>query len=280
MNFLALIITWLNVLTNAVGKFLLCWVPFVPGWLSNTIISAVVGVILLIIFKYISNQTAIGKVKDSIKANMLALRLFKDSMVVTLQSQGKVFKGAGLLLFYSLKPMLVMMVPVCFILAQMGLWYQSRPLRPAEEAIVTIQLSEKIESDFPDVIINCNRFATVETGPVRVLSKKQIHWKIKGVEKGNHKITFNIADQQFEKQLAIGDGFMRLSAMRPGWNWSDILWHPAEKPLAADLAVESISIDYPERISKTSGTDWWVIYFFIASMVFALLLKPILKVKI
>lgn len=279
MSFLALIITWLNVLMNAAGRFLLCWLPFVPGWLSNTIISAVVGVILLIVFKYISNQTAIGKVKDSIKANMLALKLFKDSMSVTFQSQGKVFKGAGMLLFYSLKPMLIMIVPVCFILAQMGLWYQNRPLMPGEEALVMMQLSQ-IEGDLPDVIINCNSAAIVETGPVRIFSKKQIYWKIRAIEKGNHIIAFNIGDEQFEKQLAIGDGFMRVSSMRPGWNWSDILWHPAEKPLTPDSAVASVSIDYPERGKKIAGIDPWLIYFFIASMVFALLLKPILKVKI
>jgi len=279
MSFLVLIITWLNALMNAAGRLLLCWVPFVPGWLSNTIISAVVGVIMLIIFKYVSNQTAIGKVKDSIKANMLALKLFKDSVSVTVQSQGKVFKGAGLLLFYSLKPMLIMIVPVCFILAQMGLWYQSRPLMPGEEALVTMQLSET-EGDLPEVIINCDPVAVVETGPVRVLSKSQIYWKIRAVEKGEHIIAFNTGDEQVEKQLAIGDGFVRLSSMRPGFNWSDMLWHPAEKPLAADSAVKSVSIDYPERGKKIFGVDGWLIWFFIASMVFALLLKPTLKVKI
>jgi len=30
----------------------------------------------------------------------------------------------------------------------------------------------------------------------------------------------------------------------------------------------------------TSGSDWWIAYFFIASMVFALMAKPFLKVKI
>ena len=48
----------------------------------------------MIIFKYTSNQKAIGRVRDHIKANMLALKLFKDDMSVTFKSQGRVFGGA------------------------------------------------------------------------------------------------------------------------------------------------------------------------------------------
>ncbi len=93
MSFLAQIITWINVVTNGLGRFLLAPIGALPGWLSNTLISAVIGVVLLVIFKYTSNQKAIGKVRDSIKANMLALKLFKDSISVALESQDKTIKG-------------------------------------------------------------------------------------------------------------------------------------------------------------------------------------------
>ncbi len=80
--------------------------------------------------------------------------------------------------------------------------------------------------------------------------------------------------------MAIGGGFMRVSAMRPGWQVSEILLHPWEKPFGPDSRVQSIAIGYPDRISKTSGTGWWLIYFFVASLFFALVFKPILKVRI
>ena len=86
-NLLAQIVVWLNTLTNALGRLLLAPpISSLPCWLSNTIISAVVGLLLLIIFKYTSNQHAIAQVREKIKANMLALRLYKDSMAVTFRS--------------------------------------------------------------------------------------------------------------------------------------------------------------------------------------------------
>ncbi|MHC4457164.1 MAG: hypothetical protein ACYS0I_08740 [Planctomycetota bacterium] len=280
MDFLAQIVTWINVPINAAAKVLFIPVKFVPGWLSNTIIAAVTGVILLIIFKYTSNQSAIGRIRDDIKANMLALKLFKDSMVVTLQAQGRVFRGAFLLFIYAIRPMLVMIVPVSLLLAQLGLWYQSRPLLPGEETVVTMKLNDNIETPWP--IVSLEPISTVEVtmDPVRAFSKHEIYWKIKANESGYQHIVFNIDQQQIEKELAVGDGFMRVSIQRPGWHASDILLHPWERPFGPDSAVQSISIDYPNRLSKTSGTGWWLIYFFIASMVFAFIFKPFLKVKI
>ncbi|MFC1739036.1 hypothetical protein ACFL1G_08315 [Planctomycetota bacterium] len=280
MDFLSLITTWVNVPMNALGKILLAPVAVLPGWLSNTIISAVVGVMLLLIFKYTSNQKAIALVRDSIKANMLALKLFKDSMLVTMKSQGLLFKAAFQLLFYALKPMLVMIVPVSLILAQMGLWYQYRPLRVGEKALITMQLNSKPDSPLPMVSIDALPSAEVRTGPVRISSEDQICWEIKAIENSKESVVFKVGSELIEKELIVGDGFERLSVERPAWNFSNILLHPKEKPFRPDSVVQSISIDYPERLSLTSGTDWWLVYFFIASMVFALIFKPFLKVRI
>ena len=281
MNLLAQIISWINVPINLLARFLLAPViAGLSGWLSNTIISALTGLVLLAIFKYTSNQRAIGRVRDDIKAHMLALKLFKDSIAVTLQSQGRLFKGAFLLLFHAVRPMLVMIVPVSLLLAQLGLWYQSRPLQSGEQTIVTMKLNDNIDSPWPNVDIEPAPAAEVVTGPIRIFSKRQICWEIKARENGYHRIVFDTDGRQIEKELAIGDGFMRVGTERPGWNWGDILLNPQEKPFSPDSVVQSISIDYPDRSSKFFGIPFWLIYFFVASLIFALIFKPFLKVRI
>jgi uncharacterized membrane protein (DUF106 family) len=279
-DFAAQIVRWINVPANFAGRFLLCVIGELPGWLSNTIISAVAGVLLLIIFKFTSNQRAIGRVRDDIKADMLAIKLFKESMSVTLKCQAGIFAGAVRLLFHSIRPLLVMVVPVSLLLAQMGLWYQSRPLRVGEEAVVTVELNDAVNSPWPEVSIEPKQAAEVTVGPVKVLSKRQVYFKISALDVGYHRLGFWVDGQRVEKELAAGEGFMRVSAKRPGWSWTDILMHPAEKPFGPDSVVRSISIDYPNRLSRTSGTDWWVVYFFVVSMFFALMFRPFLRVRI
>src|SRR5919109_2369001 len=142
MDLLTRIVVWLNALANAAGRILLAPVAYLPGWLSATLVAAITGVVLLVVFKYTSNQRAIKRVRDDIKANLLALKLFKDSPAVTLSAQGCVFRGAFLLMIYAIVPMLVMALPVCLMLGQIALWYQARPLTVGEEALVTLRLKE------------------------------------------------------------------------------------------------------------------------------------------
>jgi len=280
MGFFVMLITWVNVVTNAIGGFFLAPVASVPGWFSITVISAVLGVFLLVIFKYTSNQKAIGHVRDDIKANLLAVKLFKDSFSVTFRSQGNVFCASFKLLFYSIVPMLVMIVPVILIMAQMSLWYQACPLLPGDEpVIVRLKLNDNLDT-FPQVALESLPAARTIIGPVRVFNKKEIFWKIKPVDEGNHNLIFHIGDRRYEKQLAIGEGFMRLSPKRPGADFADILLYPLEKPFTSDSPVHSISINYPERDSRINGTDWWIVYFFVVSMIFAFMFKPLIKVRI
>ncbi|NOQ85333.1 MAG: hypothetical protein GQ554_00440 [Deltaproteobacteria bacterium] len=280
MGFLVQLITWVNVVTNTIGGLFLAPVASVPGWLSITVISAILGVFLLVIFKYTSNQKAIGQVRDDIKANLLAVKLFKDSFSVTFRSQARVFCASFKLLFYSIVPMLVMIVPVILIMAQMSLWYQARPLLPGDKpVIVKLKFNDNLDT-LPQVVLESLPAARTIIGPVRVFTKKEIFWKIKPVEDGSYNLIFHIGDRRYEKQLAVGEGFMCLSSKRPGADFADILLYPLEKPFTYDSPVHSISINYPERNSRIYGTDWWIVYFFVVSMIFAFMFKPLLKVRI
>ena len=116
MHILTPIVVWLNRGANALGRFFLAPIGVLPGWLSATIVAAATGVLLLLVFKYTSNQRAIKQVRADIKANLLALRLFKDSAVIALYAQAAIVRGALWLAVYALVPLLVMAVPVLLIL--------------------------------------------------------------------------------------------------------------------------------------------------------------------
>jgi hypothetical protein len=242
--------------------------------------SAAVGVLALIVFKYTSNQQAIGRVRDDIKANLLAVKLYKDSFSVAMKSQARVLAGACRLLLYSLVPMLVLIGPVCLVLAQMGSWYQARPLRP-EDGQVTVQLKVKgAPGILPPVTLDPLPAARLLAGPVRVSGRGEIYFKLRPLENGTHTLIFHVGDGRYEKQMAVGEGFMRVSPQRPGASLWDVLMYPLETPFASEDLVQSISIAYPPRESRIYGTDWWVVYFFLASTAFAVLCKPFLKVRI
>ncbi|MCY2928365.1 MAG: hypothetical protein NTV86_02515 [Planctomycetota bacterium] len=276
---LAQIAAWLNLAANALGKPLLAFVGVMPGWLSATLVSAPLGLVLLVVFKYTSNQRAIRRVRDDIKAHLLAIKLFPDSLWVTLCAQGRVLRGALLLLVLAIVPVLVMALPVTLFLGQLGLWYQSRPLRAGEEAVVTMTLNGA-GPDWPAVSLAPSPGAQATIGPVRILSRRELCWNLRARENGYHRMEFLVDGQPVEKELAVGEAFMRTSVQRPGWQWPAILLNPAERPFPPASPVRAIQIDYPDRASWTSGTDWWMAYVFAASMVFALCFRSFIKVNL
>ncbi|MBW1897518.1 MAG: hypothetical protein JRI61_00495 [Deltaproteobacteria bacterium] len=280
MDFVITLLVYTNLFVNKLGEFLLSPIALLPGWVSITIISAFLGIVLLFIFKYTSNQKQIASIRDSIKADMLAIRIFKNSTFVIFKAQTRVFFASFKLLFHSIVPMLVMIVPVSLTLAQMGLWYQARPVRLTDDSVIVKLSLNQNTVEWPKVKLRCRPAAVKTVGPVKVWSKKEIYWKIKPVKNGYFPLVFEVGEQKIEKQLAIGDGFMRLSSKRPGPVLGDVILYPLEKPFQADAAVQSVTIDYPARNSKINGTDWWIFYFFIVSLVFALIFKPFLRVRI
>jgi hypothetical protein len=275
------VIVWLNALTNPLGQILLAPAALLPGWLSATLVSVVTGVLLLAVFKYTSRQRSIKAVRSDIKAHLLALKLFKDSPRVTLRAQGRVMWGACRLLALSIVPMLVMLLPVCLLLAQLALWYQSRPLKVGDEAVITVKLGGKPGDPLPAVQLQPNEALETTVGPVCVLSKREICWNVKATNAGDHRLTFLVDGKPVTKELAVGDGYMRVSTERPEWSWSDALLHPSEEPFAPDAPVQSITIDYPERTSwKILGIEPWILYWFAVSMVAGLASRRMLNVHI
>jgi hypothetical protein len=279
-DLLARLVVLLNALANLLGRYTLAPLAVLPGWLSATLVAAVTGVLLLVAFKYTSNQRALGRVRADIKAHLLALRLFKDSAAVAVRAQGHILLGAFQLMLLAIVPMLVMALPVCLLLEQLGLWYQSRPLPVGEEAVVTVQLAGDAAAPWPDVRLQPTAAVESAVGPVRMFSQRALCWNVRARQAGYHRLVFVVDGRPVEKEVAVGDGFMRVSARRPAREWSDALLHPAEEPLGPDAPVRSIDIEYPDRPSWTSGTDLWVYYWFGASMVAALCFRPFLNVKL
>ena len=112
------------------------------------------------------------------------------------------------------------------------------------------------------------------------MSKREVCWNIKPLENGHHQLLFRAGDESIAKDLAAGDGLMRVSAQKPDWNWLDALMYPAEEPFVPHSLVRSIEIAYPKSSSWATGADRWVIYWFAVSMLTAFCFRRTLRVNL
>ena len=151
MNAAASVIAALNTVSNALFALVFAPVDRLPGWLSITLISAVLGVVIFVIFMYTANRSAFSRVVDTIMASILAVFLFRDNIGVTMRSEARLLVCSVKLLWYSLFPVLIMSLPLIFVLAQMAALYQFRaPVPGSETVLVTMKLQEQ-QGEWPAI---------------------------------------------------------------------------------------------------------------------------------
>ncbi len=279
-------IVLLNQIANAVCSFLLAPLGRFPEIPGAFVVAVLTGILMLIAFKYTSDQKAIKHVRNGIKAELLALSLFKDSVAVSLGSQWRIITGALKLIQLSLIPIGCMVIPVTLLLGQLSLWWQARPLHIGEEVVVTLALQGTARSEWPKIELTSNPGMEVTSGPFRVLSRREMCWELKAHTAGCHQLVFEVDGRKIQKEIAVGERAMRVSVSRPEWNWSEILLHPAELPFGPIDAVKSIAVQYsPDTVWVTGRYSSfvfhsWIVFWFLGSSIAAFCFSGVLKVNL
>lgn len=273
---LAPLLAWLNPLFTSAGNALYTLLDPLPPWLGLTLISTICGALMLIAFRYLSNQDAIGRARDQISANLFALKLFKEDIGVSFRCQGRLAVALLRWQWHMLRPMLLLIILLLPVFAQMGLRYQWRPLQPGEESLIRVEVDEAAMRTL-NVQLEPNPGLAETIGPVP--GGNEFVWRVRAGEPGRHTLQFKVDGTLIEKDLIVGEPFQRVSAERPGHEWTAQVLHPAEPPLPTDCPLHSIEIEYAGVESYIYGANWWILYFFIISMIAALLLLPFYKVR-
>src|SRR5262252_3676291 len=86
------------------------------------ILSVIIGLLMVILFYYTSDQDAIAVAKDQLKAQLLAVRLFQDQLAVVVRAYGRIILGTGRYIKLAFKPLLIIIIPMTFMLVQLD-WY-------------------------------------------------------------------------------------------------------------------------------------------------------------
>ncbi|MEX0677022.1 MAG: hypothetical protein WD063_08105 [Pirellulales bacterium] len=272
-----------NLTSTRAMDWLLSWSAQWSPLATLLVWSAVAGVLMTVVFRYTSNQQGLKTAADRSRAQVLAINLFGHELHAIFASLGQLFRHTGLRLWYSLPPMLVMLVPFVLLLSQLALRYEYRPLACGQSTIVKLELAEKDWPQFRSTSLEPSSKFVVESPPLHDPEEHAIYWRVSPKSADATTLVWRIGDESVEKRLDVDDGQERLavvSTRRPGRGFWDRLLHPAEPAMPAESPVCGIQIEHPRRVVSVFGLDlpWWLT-FLLASMVTALLIRPFLKVR-
>lgn len=242
------------------------------------VISLVVGLLMVVIFRYTSDQKAIRIAKDRLAAHLLAVRLFQDQIGVVLRSYGRIVLATGHYLRLAFKPVLVVIVPLTFLISQLDQRLGFIPIQPGHAFLVKVHVANA--DTLNDVALHLPEGLTA-TAAVHVPSANEIVWRIVASSNGDYQITVEALGQTISKSVMVDSGLSRVSTMRlRGKFWERMLFS-GEPAIPANSPVDVIEIQYAPRLIVLAGIEWnWIWLFFVLSMAAGYLFKSILGIEI
>src|SRR5689334_6853136 len=151
-----------------------------PPLVGLTLVSLISAVLLLIAFKWTSNQRAIAEAKRQVVAGLFELRLFQDDPWLMARAAAGLFAQQGRYLRYAIVPMLWVSIPLSILLAHLQLYYGYQPLRPGQTAVVVVRTTEATSASAPPPAFSLIAPAglRVETPNVWAPSRREAAWRI------------------------------------------------------------------------------------------------------
>jgi hypothetical protein len=257
------------------------------SWLTSPLsivifVSLVIGLVMVVLFGYTSDQKAIGVAKDQLKAHLLAVRLYRDQIPVVMGSYGKILRGTGRYLKLAFMPLLYVIIPITLLMVQIDRYLGQTPIPVNTPFLLTVQLTGQTGGDpASDIALDLPLGITMTAPPVHIAAENQIVWRLASSQAGMYELKIAAGGQSVAKSVSVGSDLPRISTIRLRGKFWERMFSSAEPSLPENSPIESISINYPDRDIDIAGYGMnWIWLFFILSMVAGFIFKELLGIQI
>jgi len=260
------------------------FVPFAaaaPFW-GMFAASAVTGVLMVLVYKYTSNQAGILRAKERIKGHLLETWIYREQVSVMLRAQKKVLRENFIYMGLNLKPLAAMMIPVLLILIHLNFRFGMEPVRPGGTVLVVATRERPVPVEEMDEALVAPDGVSLEAPPLRIESRGETFWRVSPRAKGKYVLGIKAGGVSYEKSLEAGAQGARLAPLRSK-GIGNAIFYPGEPAMSAEGPLKSIEVMYPSGSPEIPLTHWrphWIIQYFILSIIFGFIAKGPLKVEI
>src|SRR5688572_30346040 len=261
-----------NAVVGAVFDVLLAPFGHRQAWFDLLVWPIVAGIVALLVYKRLSNQTGIARAKNGIVVNLLEVMLYGNDLVGVLRSTARALWQNLAYLGHNVMPMLVMFVPMMAILVQLVAHYARDPLPVGAVELVTARVDPASGVKPADVRLELPAGIALDAPPVRT-PDGEVVWRVRAESAGDHVLRIHVGDRLIEKGFAVGGGPRKVPVMRTK-SWEALLY-PAEAGMPAKSPLYSVALRYPERTLRffPDGEGGILLWFFVASLAAGFMLK-------
>jgi hypothetical protein len=264
-----------DVITRIFDLLLCPFKGLAPIW-AVAFLALLSAAFILWVYKGVSNQNAIRRLKKRIQGHFLGIYLFRDDPVQIFVSLGNVLSGSALYLCHSLIPLAVAIVPIALVCVQLQLRYGYRELRRGERVLV----SAECVPGAPAVTLEASGGLAIETPAVRIAGGREVDWRVLVEGDGEQRLVFRAGGFAVEKDLSGQTSCGRLYPLMEQPTVMSSLLFPGQKPIAKESPLLAVRVAYPHSSVRLIGLSMhWSIAYFVLAIVFGMLLKRLFGVE-
>jgi hypothetical protein len=242
-------------------------------------ISVLTGLAAALIFRYVSNQTAMRRIKNRIQAHLLEVRLFPDQLGIVSRAYGRILRLTVNYLIYNLKPLAVLLLPLVILMFQLELRFGRIPVQAYDSFILKARLAQPgmLDSDS----LRLPKGLTLTAPAVNVPALQEVNWRIRADEYGVFSPGVDLGGQTFSKQVVVSKEITPLPAERARASVMQWFSNSIEQPLPRGGPLRSLEVNYaPRAIDLGFFATNWLVFFLVVSLVSGLILKMILGIEL
>ncbi len=270
-------------IARALGDGALALFTWLPPLLGLVALSVACGLVFLLAFRLVSPQRRLLRVKELMSSTIYEMRLFSSAPRRVLAAQGRALFWGLCYLGLALPAFALLFPPMGALMVRAATWYEYRPLRVGEVALITLSLDKPHTQDKP---LGTLVQARAESDGITILSpqvatafRSQVFLRVRAQKPGVHYAWFKVGHQVLSKRVSVAlkrtlKGPVSLVATRRD-EFGFLLSHEPPLPSAGD--VNSVEVEYPRDTRTWLGMPWYLLLVLV-SLVAALLLRRRLRV--
>jgi len=240
---------------------------------------ALMGVLAMAVYKAVSNQKALSRVKSQISMRLLEIRLFSHDIFQVLRSTGMILVKNVIYLGNHMLPMVIMFGPFVVILAQLVANYAYDPAPQGSVEILRVELDPDSDVQARDAMLELPTGVALEAGPVAT-ADHQVFWRLRADQPGDHVLHMSLGGETYEKGWAVGGEARKVPLRR--LRGIEAILYPGEPALPGDGPVLSIDLGVHSRAlgPLPAGELGIVLWTFVFSLVAGFAVKGVFGVTL
>ncbi|MBI2129395.1 DUF106 domain-containing protein [Candidatus Woesearchaeota archaeon] len=172
-------------------------------FLAIFIISLIISLIIIIAYKYLTNQKLMKEMKDDLKKYQAETKQNKNDPKKVMEIQKKSMEINMKYMSHSMRPTLITLLPVILIYGWLAANFAYHPILPGQDFTTTLEF---VEGATGNVMLNIIPEGIAISGnETQQIAGNKIVWKLTGKE-GEYKLTYSLNNKTYSNEVLITKG--------------------------------------------------------------------------